>query len=189
MAVRWRGGGHGMTLLPRVKCAATIVVNMRATSRRCNPAARPRRQPAVHVVARERMRQPPVGVRLAGQQLPERQPAAVERVRRAGHVDAPDAVALLADLRARRVGVAPRAARPSATASSRSARAAPRRRSSSRPSPAPCPRSPATRASSSPPGNTYSSTKSPMPLPRLSAASALCVMPWFSTMPPGLSTR
>ena len=42
---------------------------------------------------------------------------------------------------------------------------------------------------SSPPGKTYSSTKSPMPLPRLCAPSGLCVIPWFSTSPPGFRTR
>ena len=55
--------------------------------------------------------------------------------------------------RARRVGIAPPAGRPSATASSRSARAALRRRRARGPAP-PCPRSPRRRASSSPPGNT-----------------------------------
>ena len=58
------------------------------------------------------MRQPAAGQRLAREQLPDRQPAALERVRRAREVDAPDAELLLADLRARGVGVRLEAVEP-----------------------------------------------------------------------------
>src|SRR4030095_3691760 len=51
------------------------------------------------------MRQFAVGQRLAREQLPDRQPPALEGMRRAREVDAPDAESLLAHLRASRVGV------------------------------------------------------------------------------------
>src|SRR6516162_198965 len=57
----------------------------------------------VHVVPRQRMREPTVRKRFARQQLPQRQPPPLERMRRAGEVDPPDAIALLADLVARRI--------------------------------------------------------------------------------------
>src|SRR5208282_4522035 len=60
----------------------------------------------IHVFARRRVRQLAVGKRPTGEQLKNRQPAALERVRRSGEVDAPDAEFLLADLAPRGVGVA-----------------------------------------------------------------------------------
>ena len=144
------------------------------------------RRPRIHVLARQRMRQAAVG-RLAGEDLPQRQPAAVERVRGAGEVDAPDAVAS-----PRRPRRAPRrrwppAARSSATASSRSARAAPRRRSTSRP----CRRTPSiTRATC-----VELAAGKDVVLDEVADAAAeavgpgaLCVMPWLSTKPPGFSS-
>src|SRR5436190_15314911 len=86
---------------------------MRAAVARCNTEASPpaerRREvgalPPIDVVAGERVRQASVRQRLAGQELPQRQPAAVEGVRGPRHVDAPDAEALLAHFLARRFGV------------------------------------------------------------------------------------
>src|SRR5438067_239933 len=60
----------------------------------------------VDEIARQRMRQASVGKGLSGKKLPKRQPAAIERMRGPGHVDAPDAEFLFADFRARGVGVA-----------------------------------------------------------------------------------
>src|SRR5271165_3853575 len=60
----------------------------------------------IHVIARRRVRQRPVGKRPSGQQLEYGQPTAVERVRRPGEVDAPHPEFLLADFAPRRVGLA-----------------------------------------------------------------------------------
>src|SRR5665647_1045566 len=59
----------------------------------------------VHVLAHERMGQASVRVRLAGEQLEEVEPAAIEGVRRACEIDAPDPELLFPDFRARGFGV------------------------------------------------------------------------------------
>src|SRR5437762_8669009 len=59
----------------------------------------------VNELARQRVRQPSVRQRLPGKQLPQRQPAPIERVRGSGHVNAPYAEFLLADFGARHIGV------------------------------------------------------------------------------------
>src|SRR5271169_6464779 len=59
----------------------------------------------IHVFARRRVRQLAVWKRPTGEQLKNRQPAALERVRRSGEVDAPHAELLLTDFAPRRVGV------------------------------------------------------------------------------------
>src|SRR5262245_50942936 len=59
----------------------------------------------VHVPARQRMGQAPVRKWLAREELPQRQPATVERMSRSREVNAPHAVLFLAHLGAGRVGV------------------------------------------------------------------------------------
>src|ERR1700757_1285836 len=58
-------------------------------------ASKPSRRAAgIHVLARQRMREPPVGPRLASEQLEDRKQAAIEGMRGAGEIDAPHAILL-----------------------------------------------------------------------------------------------
>src|SRR6516162_3246431 len=59
----------------------------------------------VDVIACQRVRQAPIGPRLASKQLKDRQPASVESVRRAGEIDPPDAIFLFANLAPRGLGI------------------------------------------------------------------------------------
>src|SRR2546427_9705841 len=60
---------------------------------------------SVHVLPRRRVRQAAIGKRLADEELEDRQPAAIECVRRAREINAPDTKLLLSDFAPRRVGV------------------------------------------------------------------------------------
>src|SRR5690242_21493936 len=84
----------------------TAILYMRRGPVRCNPTvdAASRRSARVDEIPGQRMREPAVGKRFARKELPKRQPAAVERVRGPGHVDAPHAELFLADFGAGSLG-------------------------------------------------------------------------------------